>query len=305
MSSASEYTRACQINNSKKPGTKGQTEEQKFLVPLGTTWYFTGRATCWLVFFSLGPNSTTKRSCVFVPKGAAARPDLPLASPLSFWGCPPAVNPLPHSNRDRQLWTVLSSKVIKGFADFSKSKMKWKLNMNTRRKKKCKICSGGLKRLKERISKACSVSESFRFYLIQYYCLFWYGVKKKGISEMVAVSQSGISKEFILISKKPVCCIAQNCAWLVLGNKTSFNLHVPTEMRFVEGLSEKIPSFLKPHILNILSICLPSKAFFFIQVGWDYERSRYLWKLQHTPTLSQLFPNYISRSLNYCWLNSI
>lgn len=84
---------------------------------------------------------------------------------------------------------------------------------------------------------------------------------------MVAVSQSGISKEFILISKKPVCCIAQNCAWLVLGNKTSFNLHVPTEMRFVEGLGEKIPSFLRPHILNILSICLPSKAFFFIQVG--------------------------------------
>lgn len=129
--------------------------------------------------------------------------------------------------------------------------------------------------------------------------------EKKVISEAVAVSLSGISEECILTSKKPVCSIAENCAWLVLSSKISFNLHVPKEMRFVEGLGEKIPSFLRPPILYILWICLPSKAFFFIQVGWDYEGSRYLWKLQCTPTLSQHFSNYISRSLNYYWLNSI
>jgi len=58
----------------------------------------------------------------------------------------------------------------------------------------------------------------------------------KVISAIVAVSQSGISEECILTSKKPVCCIAENCAWLVLSNKTSFNLHAPKETRFLEDL---------------------------------------------------------------------
>lgn len=72
------------------------------------------------------------------------------------------------------------------------------------------------------------------------------------ISEIVAVSQSGISEKYTLTSKKPGCSITENCAWLVLSNKTSFNLHVPKETRFVEGLDEKIPSFLRPPILYIL-----------------------------------------------------
>lgn len=76
--------------------------------------------------------------------------------------------------------------------------------------------------------------------------------RKKVISETVAVSQSQVSEEYILTSKKPVCFIAENCAWLLLSNKTSFNLHVPKETRFVEGLGGKIPSFLRPPILYIL-----------------------------------------------------
>lgn len=197
---------------------------------------------------------------MFVPKGAAAWPDLPLASPLSFWGCPPAVNPLPHSNGDRQLWAVLSSKVIKGFADFSKSKMKWKLSMNICREKKMNArYAVGFKKAyrKDFQSLQCLWKLSFLPNSILLLILIR-RKKKKRISEMAAVSQPGISKELILISKKPVCCIAQNCAWLVLGNKTSFNLHVPTEMRFVEGLGEKNTQFLKTsytvHFVNMPSI---------------------------------------------------
>jgi len=72
------------------------------------------------------------------------------------------------------------------------------------------------------------------------------------ISEIVTVSQSGISEQRILTSKKPVRSTAENCAWMILSNKTSFNLHVPKETRFVESLGEKIPSFLRPPIFHIL-----------------------------------------------------
>lgn len=72
------------------------------------------------------------------------------------------------------------------------------------------------------------------------------------ISEIVALSQSEIFEEWILTSKQPVCSIAGNCAWLVLSNEISFNLHVPKETRFVEGLGEKIPGFLRPSALYIL-----------------------------------------------------
>lgn len=42
---------------------------------------------------SLGPNSTSTWSCAFISKGDAARPDLPLAHPLSFGGFPPCSKP--------------------------------------------------------------------------------------------------------------------------------------------------------------------------------------------------------------------
>lgn len=83
------------------------------------------------------------------------------------------------------------------------------------------------------------------------------------ILEIVAVSQAGIFEECILTCKKPGCSIAENCAWLVLSNKTSFNLRVPKETRFVEGSGEKTTQFLEvSYILNFVNKPL-IKSFFF------------------------------------------
>lgn len=73
--------------------------------------------------------------------------------------------------------------------------------------------------------------------------------EKRVISEIGAVSQSEIFEEWVLTSKQPGCSIAGNCAWLVLSNEIFFNLHVPKETRFVEGLGEKTPGFLRPPAL--------------------------------------------------------
>lgn len=48
---------------------------------------------------------------------------------LCFLDFPPCSKPA-DSSKSRQLWTAITSKVIKGLADFSESKMKWKLSMN-------------------------------------------------------------------------------------------------------------------------------------------------------------------------------
>lgn len=53
-------------------------------------------------------------------------------------------NPNP-SKQDRQPWAAPGSKVIKGFAGLSESKMKWKPNMNICGKINAR-CAGGLKK---------------------------------------------------------------------------------------------------------------------------------------------------------------
>lgn len=65
----------------------------------------------------------TTEMYVFNYKGDTGEPNLSFATPLWFSEFSPcSIDLQPCSNQDRQLWTAVSSKVIKGFADFGESK---------------------------------------------------------------------------------------------------------------------------------------------------------------------------------------